>query len=351
MLLVVVASILVPLFFLVSIAQLFGGGSQHSSDPVPTTTRTTSTDPSSERPRSDRSPTSRQRSESPTPTETPKKKSKKKSKKTPKKKRKSGPKRQHPKGGKAHQRTQHGYEVIPLPAGPSNYDAAWKVVQHSKSYRRSVVDFPCSTLPNEADYPFGSTSKAAFRRVMQREANCLSDLWSVPLAKAGYQATYVKVVAFSGSVNSPCGSASYPGFYCSTNQTIYMNMDGGGAGPRSDYQWMWYVMTMAHEYGHHVQARTGIYLSAWMLQRDQQTEAGYWEMSRRTELQANCFGGMGLRRMTGLDPQVVDRYISSLTGEGEHGSNKNQYLWYVEGWQQSRLGKCNTYTAGKKWVS
>ena len=214
-----------------------------------------------------------------------------------------------------------------------------------------MINFPCAGQPDEASYPFGTTSTKKFRTVMQKMANCLSDAWSVPLAKAGYQATYAKVATYSGSVESPCGSSSAPAYYCSANQVIYMNMDGGGNGPPSDYQWIWYQMTMAHEYGHHVQARTGILGSAWLLQNNQETESGYWEMSRRKELQANCLGGMGLRRLRTFDPAVVEQSVSRLNGEREHGSTQNQYLWYMEGWNQSKTGKCNTYVMKDKWVS
>lgn len=349
----VLAIAVVAVFTIASIGQLLGGGHQQhtssvdssphprrSSEPRPRTDETPRAEPPSSRP----SPTpSKEESEEPRtePSKEPSKKPKKKAK----------PERQYPKGDKAHQRKQQNYEQVALPDTPTNYDAAWKIVQHSKFYKRSAVNFVCSGQPEEADYPFGNTSKKQFKKTMQKMANCLSDAWSVPLAKAGYQATYARVVVYSGSVSSPCATTDAPAYYCSSNQVVYINIDGGGTGSRGNYQWMWYQMTMAHEYGHHIQARTGIMGSSWLLMTNQETEAGYSEMSRRMELQANCLGGMGLRRLQSFDQGTFEAYSANLNGEDVHGSQQNQYIWYMEGWNQSKTGKCNTYVVDDGYVS
>src|SRR5207244_1994613 len=83
-------------------------------------------------------------------------------------------------------------------------------------------------------------------------------------------------------------------FYCPQNHTIYMpydtlQTDQYGAHPGV------YLAVLAHEYGHHVQALSGVFDAYWEQRYDAgaDTETGL-ELSRRLELQAQCFSGMFL---------------------------------------------------------
>ena len=78
-------------------------------------------------------------------------------------------------------------------------------------------------------------------------------------------------------------------FDCYGNQVMYTDVKqmNRAFGPQQDLA---YLMTIAHEYGHHVQGVSGLfYARAVYLQDhpDQQLES-----SRRNELQASCFGGV-----------------------------------------------------------
>lgn len=251
-----------------------------------------------------------------------------------------------------HLRKQEGYEVIPLPDRPSSIKEAAQLIKNNTAYGQQVSSTACDGLPSdEARYPYGSVSNETWRKVAQTAANCARDMWAKPLAEAGYQATHAKVTIFSGAVDSPCGEADAPGFYCSANQAIYLNKDGGGGDHPSEYQWTWYLMTMMHEYGHHAQARTGLLTASWMWQQSQESEDSYWRVNRRMELQANCFGGMGLRRTAAVSRGNFEIYASRMFGEEVHGSTKNQYRWYTQGWSNTKVSRCNTYTAAGKDVN
>lgn len=261
------------------------------------------------------------------------------------------PKKKKKKQKPPHLGKQRGYDPVPLPETPMEPKEASRFIQNNKVYRQKVRNSACKGLPSETSYPYGNVSKKTWRKVMQKTANCAREMWAGPVAKAGYQATYAKVTIFEGSVDSPCGVATAPGFYCPANQGIYLNTKGGGGGHPSQYEWMWYYMTMMHEYGHHVQARTGVLTAAWRWQSEQGANSdGFWRVSRRTELQANCFSGMGLRRSQAIDRGNFERYASNMMGEKEHGSAKNQYRWYRQGWQESAIKHCNTYVASGKEV-
>ena len=256
------------------------------------------------------------------------------------------PKKQKP----PHLRKQRGYEVIPLPDPPTSRKEAAQLIKGNKVYGQKVANTSCAGLPNENAYPYGSVSNETWRKVAQTAANCARDMWAKPLAKAGYQATHAQVAIFSGSVDTPCGEGDAPGFYCSANQVIYLNKDGGGGGHPSEYSWTWYLMTMMHEYGHHAQARTGLLDASWRWQQSQEAEGDYFRVNRRLELQANCFGGMGLRRTDAVSRSAFETYASNLFGEKVHGSTKNQHRWYTQGWKNTKISRCNTYKAASKDV-
>ena len=98
--------------------------------------------------------------------------------------------------------------------------------------------------------------------------------------------------------STPCGSGGtttgVTPFYCPTNDTIYLPMDrieidvwGNHPGP--------YLSILAHEYGHHVQNLAGISEAYGNQRYDAGADSAVGlELSRRMELEAQCFSGMFL---------------------------------------------------------
>lgn len=122
------------------------------------------------------------------------------------------------------------------------------------------------------------------------------DVWTREFERRGW-GEYVcpKMVLFSGSVNSGCGSAtSQTGpFYCSADQTVYIDLDffkdmQRQIGASGDFA---YAYVIAHEVGHHVQYLLGTLGKAHdEMSRLSEREAN--KISVRLELQADFYAGV-----------------------------------------------------------
>ncbi len=122
------------------------------------------------------------------------------------------------------------------------------------------------------------------------------DVWTREFKRQGWgEYKCPKLVLFHGSVSSACGSAtSQTGpFYCSGDQTVYIDLDffstmresiGGGG----DFA---YAYVIAHEVGHHVQYLRGT-LQAAHEQMAKLSETESNKVSVRLELQADYYAGV-----------------------------------------------------------
>ncbi|MEO6387599.1 MAG: neutral zinc metallopeptidase [Croceibacterium sp.] len=123
----------------------------------------------------------------------------------------------------------------------------------------------------------------------------LNDTWAPVFQQAGIKFQPPALELYSNRANSGCGAASSAmgPFYCPNDQTIYLDTSfydelnrklGAGPGDFARY----YVV--AHEYGHHIQALTGV---AQQISSAQQQNPGQANaLSVRLELQADCYAGV-----------------------------------------------------------
>lgn len=111
---------------------------------------------------------------------------------------------------------------------------------------------------------------------------------------------------------------------------------------------VWFAL-LAHEYGHHVQGETGLLDAAYSLERAADSEAAELAVSRRIELQAECFAGIGtagVREHGVSDVTFVNRNFNEDGGDSDsHGSTANRVHWFFEGARSSTLEGCNTFGA------
>lgn len=188
---------------------------------------------------------------------------------------------------------------------------------------------------------------------------CLEAAWLPILQRAGlpYIPPGLEVPAGS-TATTPCTGnegRSFAAFYCPRNHTIYMpfgtlQTDVYGAHPGV------YLAVLAHEFGHHVQSVSGIWEAYWDARYDAgaDTEAGL-ELSRRAELQAQCFSGMFLAATYprgSVDANILKEARTSEDrgdhNEGEprdHGSDQHYISWWEQGAQKNRTFQCNTWLA------
>lgn len=256
-------------------------------------------------------------------------------------------------------------QPIPTPSGvgspdkkpkelpyPSTVAQAKKWTDKNKLYSQKVK------VPTQCGMPLikpATISKANLKKHLTRVAGCLTMVWRPALRTAGYSMPYPVTTVFTGHVTSPCGDLyGYNAYYCSGNQRIYFDTQLYEILPKRDYS---LDLIMAHEYGHAVQARTGILISAVVQVNEASTAAKARQYWRRLELQADCFAGVGMNALaqyTGIDKadrkgfRDVMKAIADDTLLGEidqHGSAKARTRWLNRGLDSAKISVCRTFTA------
>ena len=154
-------------------------------------------------------------------------------------------------------------------------------------------------LQNQPCNPQGWPSDTATAATFYESAlQCLDTGWKPLVDAAGQEFRGTTVMVPTGTVvQSPCGTKSVgpshnPAFYCGSTETIYMPLEGMPAAKYGS-QAVIYLSMLAHEYGHHVQALVGALAEEYrQANAAGMDSAAGLELSRRMELQAQCFSGM-----------------------------------------------------------
>jgi predicted metalloprotease len=220
-------------------------------------------------------------------------------------------------------------------------------------YRAGKLPSPGCTEP-EMD----PTSLRNVQAYYTEFVSCLNKAWAPVIRKAGFTFTPPKLVVVLGkSPSSPCHFDDGPAYYC--GDTIYLDAQADLDGYEDDSEAapVWMALTIAHEYGHHVQALTGILKAKY--QRDI-TLNGIdlqLEESRRVELQADCLGGAYLGADQASFPigddwlELQDEVIgTSSDPKHDHGAVANYGLWNSKGFDAAGPAGCNTYAADSALV-
>ncbi|MFF1817018.1 neutral zinc metallopeptidase [Kribbella sp. NPDC058245] len=245
------------------------------------------------------------------------------------------------------------------PTGPDTA-AADKVVTNSNLYAVGLL------APSKCpEPPFVPTSFALATNYYNRLLACVNATWVPAMKKVKVKYRGPKVAVYNGKVASPCGvQRSVRAAYCGANETIYMPFAVDARAYRSNplYARALMLSTFAHEYGHHVQKRTGILAAS--LERAQNMNAGQkLEESRRRELQASCLGAAYLGINSGFIPitgPLLQAYRSLISNSGDdfarprvhdHGNKASNYQWNIAGFNTKRPGSCNTFKAGQARVA
>lgn len=181
--------------------------------------------------------------------------------------------------------------------------------------------------------------------------DCLTKTWGAALAPTGIdlRAPGVEVEAVSSNA---CGVVPAKdeavAFYCGA--VIYMPRDRllADAGLSEAI----HLQVLAHEFGHHVQDQAKILIGAD--RRGAGLEANDPDqllLSRRVELQANCFSGMFLASAVAggtiktATANAAVRSFSEFLSSKTHGTSKNQGKWGKSGFTANNTNVCNTWIA------
>jgi predicted metalloprotease len=193
------------------------------------------------------------------------------------------------------------------------------------------------------------------------------DLWTGVFKTEGMTYEKPKLVLFSGSWDSGCGSASAATgpFYCPSDHKVYLDMDFfrqldqkfGAAGDFAD------AYVVAHEVGHHVQNLTGV-LPKFNQLRQQMSEADANHMSVQVELQADCYAGIwghftkqqglveegDLEEALNAAQQIGDDTLQkrsqgyAVPETFNHGTSEQRMRWFKRGFESGKVGDCDTFS-------
>jgi uncharacterized protein len=183
--------------------------------------------------------------------------------------------------------------------------------------------------------------------------DCLDSAWLPALRAAGlpWTSPIMNMAEHPGEVF--CGDfedGEFTAAYCPDGEMMFfpvdrlIKVDRGGPAV--------HLGVFAHEYAHHVQATTGL-LEAAFVQEDQvgaDSPRGQ-EISRRTELQADCFAGLFLAAAAGrgaISRQLADAAVAGFRYGSlpkTHGTSAHQHSWARRGYQQRTTAACNTWAA------
>lgn len=204
----------------------------------------------------------------------------------------------------------------------------------------------------------------AFMRTVLAETE---DTWKGIFQAQGQNYEEPRLVLFSGSTASACGSASAATgpFYCPSDHKVYLDTEffqelSDRFGASGDFAEAYVV---AHEVGHHVQNLLGI-LPKFNQARQRMSEAEANKMSVRVELQADCFAGIwgkytqqkGLLESGDLeealnaaqqigDDSLQKRSQGYVVPESfNHGTSEQRVRWFKRGFDSGQLSACDTFS-------
>ncbi|MBK1788969.1 neutral zinc metallopeptidase [Prauserella cavernicola] len=223
-----------------------------------------------------------------------------------------------------------------------------------------ILQDPDAGLQNLAcNLPGWESNPAAAEAFFTAAAGCLDAAWG-PFLQAYDLPFESPALHFpsGSSFETACGTIEVgiatAAYYCENN--LYVPFAGLQTEQYGNNPGV-YLALFAHEYGHHVQEVAGIMDAAWeeIYAAGQDTPAGQ-EMSRRKELQAQCFSGMFLGAHVDRGGTVTrDMYDKAwydqetrgddTSGTSDHGSNENYASWWRAGAYDNRIVDCNTFSA------
>jgi uncharacterized protein len=221
----------------------------------------------------------------------------------------------------------------------------------------------CAIKVRRPKPPLRDSALAPYLRTL---VGCLTTTLSRPLAAEGITLTKPRVKTYTKSANGPCGkltTVGAPASYCGADNTVYWPVAGDDGSQAYTYARLGYLGNAAHEFGHHIQFASGILSNYGERYYATKSKPARYLLSRRLELQAQCFEGVFLASVgKSIKLSSQDRYElwlwHGLTGDEDppagrlpdHGTSAAQIRWLMRGLDSGDYGRCNTWSASKSSV-
>lgn len=208
---------------------------------------------------------------------------------------------------------------------------------------------------------------AALEPYLRTVVDCLVTAFAAPLAREGFTLSTPKVKTYRKRISTPCGTYGQdqaPAYYCSATRTIYWPQTSDNGRDAYTIARLGYVALMAHEFGHHLQATTGMLSEYANSYYGADRKSSRYLLSRRLELQAQCFEGIFLAvaaksiKLSATDPRQL-RAWHGYTGDEDppksrrpdHGTSAAQIHWLNRGLDSADFGHCNTWKSSRESVT
>jgi predicted metalloprotease len=200
----------------------------------------------------------------------------------------------------------------------------------------------------------------------KESCNSLSSLnktWAPLFQQANIPFTPPKLVFYSQMGRSGCGTAqsAMGPFYCPNDQGIYLDTDfytemDKRLGASGDFARNYVI---AHEYGHHIQALTGLAEQIQSAQAQNPSQANQLQVAM--ELQADCYAGVwasrnkdkieagdleeGLNAAHSIGDDVLMEQAGRRPVEAAftHGSAEQRMQWLRKGLESGNEDECDTF--------
>jgi predicted metalloprotease len=215
--------------------------------------------------------------------------------------------------------------------------------------------------------PYQESAQEAQARVLVSKVLAdTEDSWGAIFAASGRTYEQPKLVLFTDSVQSACGSATAASgpFYCPGDRKVYIDLSfyqelQDRFGAPGDFAQAYVV---AHEIGHHVQTLLGI-SERNMAARQQASEAQANALSVRQELQADCYAGIWAHNANQsrqiLESGDIEEGLNAASAIGDdrltqgrvspdaftHGTSAQRVRWFKRGLDSGSLDQCDTFGA------
>jgi len=248
------------------------------------------------------------------------------------------------------------------PAVPTvtSADHAGQVTKDNAIYAETITAPTRCVLPT---VDLATAPEPEIETYLNDVVGCLMAVWIDPVTKAGFQLPRPPVTVYSTPITTGCGKlGTNNAYYCMADQRIYYATDIVDDIPADVLKGRLVVETIiAHELGHAVQARTGILPAGDYLQYVSTSVDEYNELSRRTELQADCFSGLFIRSVAasvGITQRDLALIAESARVIGDdagatsrtHGRGSNRQYWTQLGMASTSIRVCNTFVVSSDEV-